>query len=212
LVEDPPIAVALFGSTKFAWLWLIARLWVGYQWLNSGFGVNYFLGLGGKPGKFFDPAWMSGSSAIRGYWERAVAVPADPAAKPLITFDWYREFLQFLLATNSDVWFSKLIVAGEILVGLGLILGALTGIAAVGGGLMNWSFLMAGTTSTNPLLFAITGLLILGWKVAGYYGLDRYLLPLLGTPWKQPEAEVAEPAPTAKPPITTGRPAALGAR
>ena len=48
LVEDPPIAVALFGSTKFAWLWLIARLWVGYQWLNSGFGVNYFLGLGGR--------------------------------------------------------------------------------------------------------------------------------------------------------------------
>jgi thiosulfate dehydrogenase (quinone) large subunit len=24
---------------------------------------------------------------------------------------------------------------------------------------------------------------MLAWKVAGYYGLDRYLLPLLGTPW-----------------------------
>jgi hypothetical protein len=22
------------------------------------------------------------------------------------------------------------------------------------------------------------------WKVAGYYGLDRYLLPMLGTPWR----------------------------
>ena len=147
LVEDPPIARALFSSTKLAWLWLAVRLWVGYQWLNSGFGVNYFLGLGGKPGKFFDPAWMQGSSAIRGYWDRALAV--NPATgRDAITFDWYREFLQFLLATNSDVWFSKVIVFGEILVGLGLIFGALTGIAAVGGGLMNWSFLMAGTTST----------------------------------------------------------------
>jgi hypothetical protein len=34
-------------------------------------------------------------------------------------------------------------------------------------------------------------LLILAWKNAGYIGLDRYLLPLLGTPWKQ----VPAPAP-----------------
>ena len=50
---------------------------------------------------------------------------------------------------------------------------------------MSWSFLMAGTVSTNPLLFAVTGLLILAWKTAGYYGLDRYLLPLVGTPWQR---------------------------
>jgi thiosulfate dehydrogenase [quinone] large subunit len=25
---------------------------------------------------------------------------------------------------------------------------------------------------------------MLAWKVAGYYGVDRYLLPLLGTPWQ----------------------------
>lgn len=24
---------------------------------------------------------------------------------------------------------------------------------------------------------------MLAWRVAGYYGVDRYLLPLLGTPW-----------------------------
>jgi thiosulfate dehydrogenase [quinone] large subunit len=37
-------------------------------------------------------------------------------------------------------------------------------------------------------------LLILAWKNAGYVGLDRYLLPLLGTPWQQ-----AAPAPTQTP-------------
>jgi thiosulfate dehydrogenase [quinone] large subunit len=25
---------------------------------------------------------------------------------------------------------------------------------------------------------------ILAWKVAGYYGVDRVLLPMLGTPWR----------------------------
>jgi thiosulfate dehydrogenase [quinone] large subunit len=44
--------------------------------------------------------------------------------------------------------------------------------------------MLAGTTSTNPVLFALTVFLVLGWKVAGWIGLDRYLIPLLGTPWK----------------------------
>jgi thiosulfate dehydrogenase [quinone] large subunit len=38
------------------------------------------------------------------------------------------------------------------------------------------------------MLFAVAILLILGWKVAGYYGLDRYLLPALGTPWRPGKA------------------------
>jgi len=49
---------------------------------------------------------------------------------------------------------------------------------------MNWNFMMAGTASSNPLLFASGVFLILAWKTAGYWGADRFLLPLLGTPWK----------------------------
>src|SRR5437870_3711838 len=56
---------------------------------------------------------------------------------------------------------------------IALILGVFTGIAAFGGSLMNWSFVMAGTASTNMLLFALAVLLMLAWKVAGWYGLDR---------------------------------------
>jgi thiosulfate dehydrogenase (quinone) large subunit len=58
------------------------------------------------------------------------------------------------------------------------------GIAAFFGAFMNWNFLMAGTASTNPLLFVLALLLVLAWKVAGYIGLDCYLLPFLGTPWR----------------------------
>ena len=73
---------------------------------------------------------------------------------------------------------------GEVLIGVALIVGLFTGIAAFFGGFMNWNFMMAGTASTNPLLFVIAVALILAWKVAGYYGLDRYVLPALGTPWQ----------------------------
>ena len=67
--------------------------------------------------------------------------------------------------------------------GIALILGLFTGLAAFGGSLLNWSFVMAGTASTNMLMFGVTVLLILAWKTAGWYGLDRWILPLLGTPW-----------------------------
>lgn len=49
---------------------------------------------------------------------------------------------------------------------------------------MNWNFMMAGTASTNPVMFAISAALMLAWKNAGWIGLDRFLLPLLGTPWQ----------------------------
>jgi len=191
-IQDPPIARFLFQSTKASWLWLIVRLYVGYEFLEAGFH------------KFTDPAWTNGSGdGILGFWTRAVAIPAPPA-RPLITFDWYRNFLQFLIDTNSAGWFSYLIVFGELAVGIGLILGAFVGLAAAGGLMMNLAFLLAGTTSTNPVLAVLAVLLILAWKNAGYIGLDRYLLPMLGTPWQQKPIPVQAPtgATSAPQPVT----------
>jgi thiosulfate dehydrogenase [quinone] large subunit len=59
---------------------------------------------------------------------------------------------------------------------------------------LNWNFMMAGSASSNPLLFAIAVGLILAWKVSGYIGLDYYLLRALGTPWHgEPVAPTATP-------------------
>jgi thiosulfate dehydrogenase [quinone] large subunit len=45
------------------------------------------------------------------------------------------------------------------------------------------NYLLAGTLSTNPVLFFIAVLLVLAWRTAGWWGIDRWLLPLMGTPW-----------------------------
>ncbi len=84
----------------------------------------------------------------------------------------------------------KLVAYGELLVGVALIVGAFVGVAAFFGAFMNWNFMMAGTASTNPMLLAVAIFLILGWKVAGYYGLDQCLLPVLDTPWRPGKAFV----------------------
>lgn len=52
------------------------------------------------------------------------------------------------------------------------------------GALLNVDFLLAGTVSANPVLFGITVFLVLGWKVAGFVELDRFLIPALGTLWQ----------------------------
>ncbi|MCW5876391.1 MAG: DoxX family membrane protein [Anaerolineales bacterium] len=169
VIQDPNFIRTLFNDTRLAWLWLIVRVWLGLQWLNSGLG------------KVENPAWVQTGEALRGFWTNAVAIPES--GRPPITFDWYRSFLQFMLDSEAYSWFGAFVAYGETLVGIGLILGAFTGIAAFFGGLMNWNFMMAGTASSNPLLFVAALGIVMAWKIAGYIGLDYFLLPAVGTPW-----------------------------
>jgi thiosulfate dehydrogenase [quinone] large subunit len=89
-----------------------------------------------------------------------------------------------MLDTGSYSWFAKVVALSETTVGVLLILGAFTGLAAFFGGFLNFNFGMAGTASTNALLFAIAAWLVLACKTAGRIGLDRWLLRMLGTPWR----------------------------
>jgi len=167
-IEEPRIAKLLFSDPRFGWLWLPLRLYLGWSWWEAGWH------------KFVDPKWMGTGEALLDFWTRGLKM----TPKPVIAFDWYRSFIEFLANSGAHTWFSKVIIFGELAVALGLILGAFTGIAAFFGGLMNWSFIMAGSASTNGLLFAISTWLVLAWRNGGWIGLDRWMLPAVGTPWK----------------------------
>lgn len=182
-VSDPPVAKFLFGDRRMALLWLPIRLYVGYSWFDA------------SQHKINDPGWVVTGESLKGFWLNVVKT--DP--KPVAYFDWYRSFIQYLLDMQAYTWFAKLIAFGELSLGIALMLGAFTGIAAFFGAFMNWNFIMAGTASSNPLLFALAIGMVLAWKVAGYWGADRVLLPLLGTPWAPaiqvgPGETVHEPA------------------
>lgn len=167
--DDPAVWKLITGNAYWALLWLPVRFFIGREWLSAG------------EHKLRDSAWMDGGSALQGYWEHAVAAPEG--GRPAITYSWYSDFLQYMLDNEWYSWFAKLIAVGEFLVGAALIVGALVGIAAFFGTLMNFSFMLAGSSSTNPVLFGLSVFLVLAWKVAGFWGLDRYLLPILGAPW-----------------------------
>lgn len=155
-------------------VWLLIRIYVGWAWLEAGWHKVETVG----PGNY-----IVDGSGILAFWTRIAAIPAAPA-KPAITYDWYRGFIQFLIDNHAEAVMGKVIAFGETAVGVGLILGAFVGIAAVGGAFMNLNFMLAGSSSTNPVMLLLGFLLVLAWKTAGYIGLDRFLLPLLGTPWR----------------------------
>jgi thiosulfate dehydrogenase (quinone) large subunit len=169
-IEGPAFTRFLFGNSKAGLFWLPIRLYLGFSWLEAGYH------------KFAGEGWIDGGSALRAYWERAAAIPEE--GRPPISYDWYRAFIQMLLDNGAESWMGWVITFGEMAVGIGLLLGILTGFAAFFGAFMNMSFLLAGSASTNPVLFTLAIGLMLAWKVAGYYGVDRWLLPMLGTPWR----------------------------
>jgi len=169
-LEDPPIAQALFGEVRWAWIWLILRLYLGWEWLHAGWG------------KLTSPAWTGSKAgaAITGFANGALSKTGGE--HPDVQA-WYAWFLNHVVLPYPVLW-SYLITAGEVLVGIALILGIFTGLAAFFGSFMNINYLLAGAVSTNPILFAIATLLVLAWKTAGWWGLDRWVLPELGTPWQ----------------------------
>ena len=172
-IEGPAFARYLFSNKAAGLFWLPIRLFLGFAWVEAGWH------------KLTGGGWITdGGSALAGYWTNAVKVPEAGAGRPPISFEWYRDFINVLLNGHHEAWFAWLVAFGELAVGLGLLAGALVGVAAFFGALMNMSFLLAGSASTNPVLFTMAIGLMLAWKVAGYYGLDRYLLPMLGTPWR----------------------------
>ncbi|MBP6912041.1 MAG: DoxX family membrane protein [Candidatus Pacebacteria bacterium] len=168
--EEAPIARYFFANTRIAVLWLIVRLYVGWQWFEAGWG------------KLHSPAWIGSESgqALNGFVSNALSKTSGP--HPDVQ-GWYGHFLENIVLANPSLW-AHVVTFAEITIGIALIVGIFTGIAAFFGLFMNFNFLLAGAVSVNPILAFLGVFLVLAWKIAGYIGLDRFVLPLLGTPWK----------------------------
>lgn len=169
-VPEPNVARLLFADTRLAPVWLVVRVYLGYLWLVAGWE------------KLVDPSgvWVGSKAgaAVAGFAQGAMQQTGGE--HPQVT-GWYAGFLQNVVVPNAAL-FSYLVTFGEILVGLALILGLFTGIAAFFGGFMNASYIFAGVAGANPLMAIVGILIVLAWRVAGWWGLDRWILPAIGVP------------------------------
>lgn len=154
-----------FRDKRFAVLWTVLRIWLGYEWISAAIE------------KISNPTWVGSKAgvAITGFLKGALAKATGD--HPLVQ-GWYANFIQSVALPNAKV-FSYLVAFGELLVGISLILGALTIVGLLAGAFMNLNYMLAGTTSTNPNLYTVAILLIAAGANAYIFGLDRFILPKL---------------------------------
>lgn len=156
---------AIASDVRLAWFWLLIRLYLAYEWFEAGWH------------KVTDPTWVGSDAgtSLTGFLNGALAKTGGdhPAVQ-----GWYAWFIEHVALPHATV-FSYLVAFGETFVAIGLLLGAFTGIAAFFGATMNFNFLFAGTTSINPQLLLFEIFIVFAWRTAGWWGLDRYILPRL---------------------------------
>jgi thiosulfate dehydrogenase [quinone] large subunit len=182
VVEDHPLEVALFNKTGWiSVVWLVVRVWLGFQWLISGWN------------KLQDSKWMDGTSLL-GFWNSSVTQSGQPQSS--LAYDWYASFLKGLGESGSQTWIAPIVAYAEFLLGICLIVGLFTGIVGLLLALMSFSVMLAGFAGVHPVYFALALVLVMAWKNAGWWGLDRFMLPIIGTPWRGGALFKRQPATT----------------
>ncbi|CAM3443720.1 DoxX family protein [Hydrogenibacillus schlegelii] len=138
----------------------VIRLYLGWTWLMAG--VHKLSG--------FDAS---------GYLKGALAKATGD--HPDVQW-WWARFLEGFAIPNVGL-FNFLVPWGEVLVGIGLLLGCFTTAAVFFGAVMNFSFMFSGTVSTNPQMILLSIFLLIAGANAGRIGLDRWIVPYIRDAW-----------------------------
>jgi thiosulfate dehydrogenase [quinone] large subunit len=163
-----PAADWLYRSKAAGVLWLVARLWLGYGWLNAGYQKLW----GSEKAAF----WNGGGAGVKGFATAGVA--GSKAGTGGASYGWFAGFLHGFVIPNAS-WIARAVTLGELVIGALLILGLFTGVAAVAGLALNVIYMFSGSSGVNPAYAIVAVLLILAWRNAGYLGLDRLALPMI---------------------------------
>jgi thiosulfate dehydrogenase [quinone] large subunit len=156
----------LYRSKAASIVWLVARLWLGYEWLNAGYQK-----LWGAENVAF---WNNSGVAVKGF--ATAGVTGSSTGKGGASYGWFAAFLHNFVVPNAS-WIAKFVALSEAAIGVLLILGLLTGAAAFAGLGLNLVYMFSGVAGVNPAFGVVSVLLILAWRNAGNLGLDRFALP-----------------------------------
>ena len=156
----------LYRSHQASVLWLLVRLWLGYQWINAGYQKIW--------GSEHSAFWYGNGAGVKGFATAGVAGSAS--GKGGASYGWWAGFLHNFVMPNAS-WIAKFISLAEILIGLAILLGFFTGAAAATGLSLNVVYMFSGSAGVNPMYAILSVLLVLAWRNAGWLGLDRVVLP-----------------------------------
>jgi thiosulfate dehydrogenase (quinone) large subunit len=98
LIPEPSITRFLFADTRMAPVWLILRLWLGYQWAHAAWG------------KWVEGGWV-GAGAGEGIKGFAMGASAQTTGEHPQVTGWYATFLKDVVVPNAAL-FSYLVIFG----------------------------------------------------------------------------------------------------
>jgi thiosulfate dehydrogenase [quinone] large subunit len=194
------VADWFYRSKTASVLWLVARLWLGYGWVNAGYQKLW----GSEKAAF----WNGGGAGVKGF--ATAGVTGSTAGKGSgASYGWWAGFLHNFVIPNAS-WIAKVVTVSELVIGAALILGLFTGAAAFAGLTLNLVYMFTGSAGVNPAYAIVAVLLILAWRNAGYLGLDRFVFPMTRNrfrPGPRTDTPAADPPPTAPTPTPVPAPA-----
>ncbi len=135
--------------------WTAMRIWLGIMWIQAG----------------ATKLWGSESA---GFIHNNGAGVAGFAAHGTPAYTWWGTFLHSFVVPNSG-WIGVLIAVAEFAIGIALVAGLFTRLAALGSLALLFTYVMSGTASVCAFyaLFAIVILTM--WRTSSWLGLDGML-------------------------------------
>ena len=146
-----PVWESLKNSKVAALAWTAMRVWLGVMWIQAGAAKLW----GAEAAAF-----LHSSKGVAGF-----AAHGTPA------YSWWGSFLHGFVVPNAG-WIGVLVTVAEFAIGIALVAGLFTRVAALGSLALLFTYVMSGTASVCAFyaLFAIVILVM--WRTSSWIGVD----------------------------------------
>ncbi len=143
-------------------VWAVLRIGLGWVWLSAAIE---------KLQAFPDYVGAHVGTAVAGFLEGALAQTSGAHAQVTAEWAW---LIHVLFLPTAGFW-SIVVTFGELAVGLGLIVGLFTGTALMAALVMNLAYMLSGSATVNPPMFALEVAMLAVGPAVAYWGLDHLL-------------------------------------
>lgn len=158
--------ISFIRQSKVAmWILTVLRVYLGVLWVIAS----------------SDKVFKSDFNAI-GMIKGAIALPLanKPGNPGNYVYGWFTDFLKATTQGGTNAGpFNFLVPYGELLVGIGLIVGCFTLAANFFGLMMGFTYLLCGSLSNIPTLIILGFIIMMGGFNASKIGLDYWVTPFL---------------------------------
>ena len=149
----------LARSKVMAVVWTAMRVWLGVMWIQAGDAK----------------LWGAENSAFLHHDGAGVA---GFAAHGVAAYSWWASFLHGFVVPNAG-WIGVLIAVAEFAIGIALVAGFLTPLAALGSLALLFIYVMSGTASVCAFYALFSVVILATWRTSSWLGVDGLVMGYL---------------------------------